>query len=195
MDPEKVFITGSPEADDFINRDGTALLIGMLLDQQIPMAWAFRGPSTLSERLGHLDPTLIGAMSTDAFTEICCRKPAIHRFPAVMARRIHELCITLTNVYDGEAERIWNDVSSGAELYQRLIGLPGFADEKAKIFIAILGKRHGLALPGWRKAAGTFGDDEPRSVADCFDEPSLAAVRQWKKQQKESGRDKQDRPL
>ena len=188
-------ITGDEAADELLNTDGTALLIGMLLDQQVPMEMAFHGPATLLQRLGHVDATRIAAMSEDEFVAVCCDKPAIHRFPAVMGRRIHALCAVLATDYDGRGERVWDGVASGTELYDNLRSLPGFGDEKSRIFIAVLGKRMGVQPDGWRVAAGKFGDDTPRSVADSTSAETLAAVRQWKRAQRAAQLDKQDRPL
>jgi uncharacterized HhH-GPD family protein len=190
-----LYITGDTEADALLNTDGTALLIGMLLDQQVPMEWAFAGPSTLRTRLGHLDARRIAAMEPDAFVAVCSAKPAIHRFPASMGRRIHELCAFLVERYDGDAARVWKGVRSADTLYSRLRELPGYGDEKTKIFIALLGKRFGVRPPGWEAAAGVFADEQPRSVADIHDAASLALVREWKKAAKAAKRDKQDRPL
>ena len=190
-----IYITGDPAADDLLTTDGTALLIGMLLDQQVPMEWAFAGPATLQARLGHLDATRIRAMDEDAFVAVCCAKPAIHRFPAVMGRRIHALCGELVDRFDGRGDRVWAGAATGTELYARLRTLPGYGDEKARIFVAILGKRLGVQPDGWRGAAGPFGDDVPRSVADIADAESLAKVRAWKQAAKAAKRDKQDRPL
>ena len=190
-----LFITGDAAADELLNTDGTALLIGMLLDQQVPMGWAFTGPATLRERLGHLDPARIAAMDVDDLVEVCRRKPAIHRFPASMGTRVHELCRVLVEHYGGIGTAVWTDVADGDELSRRLRALPGYGDEKAKIFVAILGKRMGVAPEGWRTAAGKFGDDTPRSVADIHDAASLARVREWKGAQKAAKRDKQDRSL
>jgi uncharacterized HhH-GPD family protein len=190
-----LYITGDAEADGLLNRDGTALLIGMLLDQQVPMEWAFAGPATLRRRLGHLDACRIAAMGVDDFVAVCCDKPAIHRFPAALGRRIHALCTVLAVDYGGHGEDVWRDVSTGEELYRRLRELPGYGDEKARIFVAILAKTQGVAPDGWREAAGRFGDDVPRSVADITGPESLAAVREWKRAQKAAHRDKQDRPL
>jgi uncharacterized HhH-GPD family protein len=190
-----LYITGDGDADELLNTDGTALLIGMLLDQQVPMEWAFAGPATLRARLGHLDPARIAALDVDAFVAVCATKPAIHRFPAAMGRRIHELCRVLAGDHGGDGARVWAGVGSGDELYTRLRALPGFGDEKSKIFVAVLGKRMGVQPPGWRIAAGAFGDDVPRSVADIDSPSSLATVREWKRAQKAARRDKQDRPL
>jgi uncharacterized HhH-GPD family protein len=190
-----LFITGDPASDELLNRDGLALLIGMLLDQQVPMEWAFTGPATLRNRLGHLDPAAIAAMSEDDFVAICCARPAIHRFPAAMGKRIHALCAAIVAGYPHGVEQLWLEAADGDDLYRRLRALPGFGDEKAKIFIALLGKRQGVQPPGWREAAGAFGDDVPRSVADIHSPESLQVVREWKKAQKAAQKDKQDRPL
>ena len=190
-----LFITGDAAADELLNTDGNALLIGMLLDQQVPMEWAFAGPATLQERLGHLDPARIAAMDEDEFVSVCCDKPAIHRFPGSMGKRIRQVCQAVVDDYDGTATNIWRGVESGTELFRRLKALPGYGDEKSKIFVAILGKTQGMTPDGWRDAAGKFGDDVPRSVADVTDEASLAVVREWKKAQKAAKKDKQDRPL
>ncbi|HEY0521557.1 MAG TPA: HhH-GPD-type base excision DNA repair protein [Ilumatobacteraceae bacterium] len=190
-----MFITGNPDADRLLNNDGTAVLIGMLLDQQVPMEWAFTGPATLHQRLGHLDAVKIAAMDQEAFVAVCCEKPAIHRFPASMGRRIHDLCSALVERFGGSGEGVWAGVKSGDELYDRLRTLPGYGDEKAKIFVAILGKRFGVRPKGWRDAAGKFGDATPRSVADVTDPKSLGKVREWKKAAKAAKKDKQDRPV
>ena len=195
MPPGTLYITGDAEADRLLNTDGTALLIGMLLDQQVPMEWAFAGPATLRARLGHLAASDIAAMDQEAFVAVCCEKPAIHRFPASLGRLIHELCVVLAERYEGDGARLWSGVADAVELYRRLRELPGYGDEKAKIFTAILGKRMGVEPEGWRAAAGAFGDDVPRSVADITDAGSLAVVREWKKAQKAAKKDKQDRPL
>jgi uncharacterized HhH-GPD family protein len=190
-----LFITGDAEADRLLNTDPLALLLGMLLDQQVPMEWAFAGPAKLRERLGHLDASQIAAMPQHEFVGVCCAKPAIHRFPAAMGRRIHDLCAALTERFDGRGEAVWQGVQTGAELYERLRSLPGYGDEKARIFIAILGKRFAVRPEGWQVAAGKFGDDTPRSVADITDPATLGKVREWKKASKAAKRDKQDRPL
>ncbi len=111
-----LYITGDEAADGLLNSDGNALLLGMLLDQQVPMEWAFAGPQTLRERLGHLDPAKIAAMDVEAFVDVCREKPAIHRFPKSMGERIHTLCGALVDHWDGHAANLWADVSDGAEL-------------------------------------------------------------------------------
>jgi uncharacterized HhH-GPD family protein len=189
-----LYITGDAAADDLLNTDGTALLIGMLLDQQVPMEWAFTGPATLRQRLGHLDPVRIAGMAEEDFVAVCAEKPAIHRFPASMGRRVHALCSVLAHEYDGRAEALWEGVADGAELARRLKALPGFGDEKTKIFVAVLAKRRGVRPPGWEQAAGVFADGTPRSVADIHDDASLAKVRDWKRSAKAAKKDKQGRP-
>lgn len=190
-----LFITGDEAADALLNTDPLALLIGMLLDQQVPMEWAFKGPATLRARLGHLDPARIAAMDREALVAVFCAKPALHRYPAAMARRAHDLSGFVVERYDGDAASLWRDAPSGEELLARLKELPGFADEKAKIFLALLAKRMGVAPPGWQQAAGPFADAQPRSVADIHDRATLLEVRSWKRAQKAAGKDKQDRPL
>jgi uncharacterized HhH-GPD family protein len=190
-----LFITGDADADRLLNTDGFALLAGMLLDQQVPMEWAFRGPATMKDRLGHLDPARIAAMTEDDLVAVARQKPAFHRFPVAMARRLHAIAVVVTERYDGRAESLWVGAASGAELYRRLRELPGFGDEKAKIFIALLAKRFGVRPAGWKRAAGVFADTKPRSVADCADAETLAQVRRWKLAQKAAQKDKQDRPL
>jgi len=190
-----LYITGDAKADKLLNSNANALLIGMLLDQQVPMEWAFSGPATLKQRLGHLDPKKIAAMDVDEFVAVCCEKPAIHRFPGSMGKRIHAVCEALVEDYKGNAANIWKGVDDAAEIYRRLRALPGYGDEKSKIFVALLGKTQGVTPDGWRDAAGKFGDDEPRSVADVHDEISLGKVRDWKKAQKAAKKDKQDNPI
>ena len=185
-------ITGDEDADELLNTNGTALLIGMLLDQQVPMEWAFRGPATIAERLGHLDAALIAGMEVDEFVDVCTRKPAIHRFPAAMGKRIHSLCERIADDYDGDGAKVWKGVDSGEELADRLRGLPGFGDEKTMIFVALLAKRQGVAPDGWEKAAGPFAEDTPRSAADIDGPEALERVRQWKKAQKAAKKSKQD---
>lgn len=189
--PGTLAVTGDPHADDLVNSDPLALLIGMLLDQQVPMEWAFRGPATLLERLGSLDASTMAATDPDLFETACRTRPAVHRFPGSMARRIQALCQHVVDNYDGDAARLWNTAASGAELLDRLVELPGYGDEKAMIFTAVLAKRMGVAPDGWKDAAGPFSDDTPRSVADIDGPEALATVRQWKKAQKAAGRSKQ----
>jgi uncharacterized HhH-GPD family protein len=179
-----LYITGEPEVDGLLNSDPNALLIGMLLDQQITMETAFAGPAKLLGRLGHLDPTRIAAMDRDAFIAVCADKPAVHRFPSSMGARLHELCAAITERFGGDAAAIWADADSGDVLSERLRALPGFGEEKTQIFIALLAKTQGIQPKGWQDAAGEFADDTPRSIADVTDPESLDAVRAWKKARK-----------
>lgn len=190
-----LYITGNPESDAFLNANGTALLIGMLLDQQVPMEWAFNGPWTLKSRLGHLDAKKIAAMDPNEFLTLCLQKPAIHRFPKSMAQRIQAMCVVLADKYKGKGENMWADVTDAQVLFERLRELPGFGEEKAQIFIALLGKRFDIAPTGWKKAAGVFSDSNPRTVADITSPETLLKVRTWKKAEKAAARDKQSRPL
>ena len=164
----------------------------MLLDQQVPMEWAFRGPATLVNRLGDLDAGTVADMDPEAFLEACRAKPAIHRFPRSMAGRIQDLCRHLVDHHGGDAADIWRGASDGADLSRRLRALPGYGAEKTMIFVAVLAKRMGVAPEGWEAAAGPFADDVPRSVADIDSPEALATVRAWKKAQKAAGKSKQD---
>ena len=189
-----LWITGVPEADELLNHDGLALLIGMLLDQQVPMEWAFKGAFTLSERLGHLDAARIAAEPVQPLLEKACAKPAIHRFPASMAHRIHDLCGVVATTYNNDAASIWLTATSGAELFSRLKALPGFGEEKAQIFIGMLGKRFDIRPDGWEVAAAAFSDDVPRTIADIDSPEMLLEVRAYKQRQRAAELDKQDRP-
>src|SRR5215475_6540448 len=186
-------ITGDPAADRLLVENPLALLIGMLLDQQVPMGWAFRGPFTLQERLGGaLDAETIAALGPDKVEAIFRDKPAMHRYPGSMGRRTYELCAYVVEHYGGDAGAIWRDAPSGHEIYRRLRELPGYGEEKSKIFLAILGKRLGQAAPGWEEAAAPFSDDTPRSVADVGSPEALAQVREFKKARKAQQRGKAD---
>jgi uncharacterized HhH-GPD family protein len=169
-----------PDADALLSSDPLALLLGMLLDQQFPMERAFAGPALLRDRLGHdLDAREL-AQRTD-LVEIFTGPPAIHRYPGSMAGRVQTLCQQLVERYDGRAEGIWEGVDSGTEVLRRLKALPGFGDQKAKIFLALLGKQCGLQAPGWREAAGHYGEEGSfASVADIVSPESLAKVRAHK---------------
>jgi uncharacterized HhH-GPD family protein len=183
-------VTGDPEADELLVSDPFALLVGMLLDQQVPMEWAFRGPATLRGRLGSLDAKSIAAMRPDEVEAVFCQKPALHRYPASMAKRTYALATHIVDQYDGDAAAIWRDVHDPKDLFDRLRALPGFGEEKAKIFLAVLGKRLGVAPPGWEQYAGPFGDANPRSVADIDSPEALLRVRAWKQEQKKAGKTK-----
>jgi uncharacterized HhH-GPD family protein len=176
-------LTGDPEADQLLTADDNALLIGMVLDQQVPMEKAFSGPLVIAQRMGGpLDVAKIAAMSEDEFVALCSERPAIHRFPAAMAKRIRQVCQVLTDDYDGQARNIWQDARSGDEIKSKLARLPGFGSDKAAIFTAVLGKLRGVTPDGWRTAAGYYGEPGTyRSVADIVDDDSLQKVRETKK--------------
>jgi uncharacterized HhH-GPD family protein len=182
--PTSLPVTGDAEADAFLASDPLALMIGMLLDQQVPMEWAFKGPSTLRARLGGLDADAIAAMTPEAVEAVFKEKPALHRFPGSMGKRTHALCQALVDDYGGDAAAVWTTASSGDELYARLTALPGFGADKSKIFMALLAKRFGVRPAGWEQASSPFSDDTPRSVADIDSPEALEQVRQWKRAQK-----------
>jgi uncharacterized HhH-GPD family protein len=188
-----IAITNNPEADELLNTDPLALLIGMLLDQQVGMEWAFLAPFRLKERLGGtLEAKAIAAMDPDELTEIFRQVPALHRYPGSMAKRTHALCVLLVERYGGDGARVWEEAEDGATLIRRLKELPGYGPEKAKIFAALLGKRLGVQPPGWLEAAAPFSDGTARSVADIDSPKTLAEVRAWKKEMKAKGKTKAD---
>lgn len=176
-----------PEADELLGRSPLAALVGMLLDQQVPMEWAFAGPYTIARRMGadDLDAHEIASYDPEKFAELLSAKPAVHRYPGSMGKRIHQLCQYLVEHYDGDAAAVWKDAGSGAELLRRLKELPGFGPQKAQIFVALLGKQLGVAPEGWREAAGPYGESGSfRSVADITGPESLAKVRAHKQEMK-----------
>jgi uncharacterized HhH-GPD family protein len=174
-------------ADELLGRDPLALLIGMLLDQQFPMERAFAAPRLLADRLGvdALDAAQLAGADPDELTGVFQGPPALHRYPGSMAGRTQELCRLLVERYDGRAENLWADVPDGGTLLRRLEELPGFGAQKASIFLALLGKQYGVTPPGWREAAGAYGEEgSHRSVADITGAESLAEVRRFKQEQK-----------
>jgi uncharacterized HhH-GPD family protein len=181
-----MFLAYTDEANKLLEQSPLALLIGMLLDQQIPMEKAFTSPEVLRERLGGvLDAQTIAGYDADALEEIFRTPPALHRFPAAMAKRVQALAQQLVAQYDGDVAAVWDGARSGSELVARVAALPGFGEQKAKIFTALLGKQFGVRPDGWREAAGDFGaDGTHRSVADVVDADSLQAVRAYKQQVK-----------
>jgi uncharacterized HhH-GPD family protein len=177
-------------ANELLAEAPLALLIGMLLDQQIPMEKAFTSPWVLRERLGQeLHAAHIAGYEPVAFEELFRLTPALHRFPAAMAKRVQSLCQGLVEQYGGDPSAIWSSADSGAQLVSRIAALPGFGAQKAKIFTALLGKQFEVQPHGWREAAGPYGEDgSHRSVADVVDEASLRQVRAFKQQQKAAAR-------
>jgi uncharacterized HhH-GPD family protein len=190
MPNDPIRLTGDPAADALLTDDDNALLIGMVLDQQVPMEKAFSGPQVIAQRMGGtLDVGRIAAMPEDEFVALCSRPPAIHRFPGSMAKRVQQVCRVLAEEYGGQATNLWRDAPTGAALKKSLQSLPGFGADKAAIFTAVLGKRRGIAPPGWREAAGSYGEDGSyRSVADIVDADSLARVRETKRSVKAAKR-------
>jgi uncharacterized HhH-GPD family protein len=176
----------NPDADELLTASPLALLIGMVLDQQIPLEWAFTGPLTLKTRLGRdLDAADLAARDPDALAKVFATPPALHRFPGSMAGRVQELCRRIVDDYDGQAENIWRDVPDGATLLKRIEALPGFGKQKARIFLALLGKQLGVRPKGWREAAGEFGaSGSYKSVADITSAKTLDKVRAYKKEMK-----------
>ncbi|UED85195.1 HhH-GPD-type base excision DNA repair protein [Streptomyces profundus] len=187
-----VRLAQQPEADALLGRSPLAALVGMLLDQQVPMERAFTGPYTIAQRLGEndLDARRIASMDPEEFAALFSAKPAVHRFPGSMAKRVQELCRYLVAHHDGDAGAIWRDAGSGAELFRRLHALPGFGRQKAQIFLALLGKRFDVTPEGWREAAGPYGEEgSHRSVADVTGPESLAMVREFKQRAKKAAKE------
>ncbi len=178
-----LYLTGDTAADRLLSDDPNALLIGMVLDQQVPMEKAFSGPAVIAERMGgRLDVAAIAAMDPERFIALCSERPAVHRFPRAMAGRIQAVCQELVSRYEGSAAQLWAGVADGAELLRRLAALPGFGDAKSRIFLALLGKQYGVTPPGWQQAAGDYSvPGSTLSVADIVDEQTLAQVRAAKK--------------
>ena len=184
-------IAQQADADALLDRDPLALLVGMLLDQQFPMERAFAGPYVLAQRMGvdRLNVYDIAEHDPEPFAKLFVGPPAIHRFPGAMAARVQELARLLVADYDGRAEAVWDGAKSGAELHARLATLPGFGAQKARIFVALLGKQRGVRPRGWREAAGPYGEDGSyRSVADVISPESLQKVRDHKKEMKAAAR-------
>ncbi|GBE64400.1 hypothetical protein MFM001_08620 [Mycobacterium sp. MFM001] len=212
----KLCLAQDPEADQLLSDNPFALLVGMVLDQQIPLELAFRGPKTIADRMavsglqrvahdqqvpmetalagpkkiadrmGSFDATEIADYDPEKFAALCSERPAVHRFPGSMAKRIQALAQIIVDRYDGDAAALWTAGDpDGAELLRRLKGLPGFGEQKARIFLALLGKQYGVTPPGWREAAGDYGKaGSHMSVADIVDARSLEKVRSYKKQMK-----------
>jgi uncharacterized HhH-GPD family protein len=188
-------VTGDAEADKLLVDDPLALMIGMLLDQQVPMEWAFSGPLRLKERLGgRLDAADIASRDPGELEQLFKGPPALHRYPGSMARRTQALCRHLVDHHGGDAADVWTGVDDGRELVRRVKTLPGYGGEKSKIFTALLAKRFGVRPAGWEAAAAPFSDDEPRSVADIDSAETLQHVRSWKKAMKAAGKAKADPP-
>ncbi len=179
----KLQLVQDPAADELLESNPFALLVGMMLDQQIPMEVAFAGPRKLAERMGGVDAGEIAAYDPEAFIALCSEKPAVHRFPGSMGTRLQTLAQTVVDEYGGDVVALWTSGDpDGAEVLRRLKALPGFGEQKAKIFLALLGKQYGVTPKGWREAAGDYGAAGTHmSVADVVDQGSLDKVRSYKK--------------
>ncbi len=188
----KLCLAQESEADALLDDDPFALLIGMLLDQQVPFETAFAGPKKIADRMGGLDAGEIADYDPDKFAALCSERPAVHRFPGSMAKRIQALAQIIVDRYDGDAAGLWTaGQPDGKELLRRLKALPGFGEQKAKIFLALLGKQYGVTPTSWREAAGDFGKAGTHlSIADIVDAQSLGKVRSYKKQMKAAAKGK-----
>lgn len=178
------------DANELLSRNPLALLIAMLLDQQVPLEKAFSAPRELVRRLGY-EPAAaeLAGFDPEALAALFSERPALHRYPKAMAARVQQLCQLLVERYGGEAAGVWADAQTGAELLARIAQLPGFGPDKARIFLALLGKQYGVRPPGWREAAGHFGEEGSHySVADIVGEASLAEVRAYKQGMKAAAR-------
>jgi uncharacterized HhH-GPD family protein len=184
QDGRMVTIAQDPDADKVLASSPFALLTGMLLDQQYPMEHAFRGPHKILQRFGTLDPAAIAAADPDEFAALCSTPPAIHRYGKSMAGRVQQLAHIIVDEYDGDAARIWTEAKSGTDLMKRLQSLPGYGEQKAKIFTALLAKQFDVKPRGWTTVVGDYGKKGFRSVADVVDAQSLAKVREFKKAKK-----------
>ncbi|NMO02075.1 Fe-S cluster assembly protein HesB [Gordonia sp. TBRC 11910] len=177
----KLQIAQEPAADELLSTDPFALLTGMLLDQQFPMERAFAGPAKIRDRFGTMDPAAIAATEPEAFADLCSTPPAIHRYGRSMAGRVQQLAQAIVDDYDGDTASLWNTAKTGDELFARLRALPGFGEQKAKIFVALLAKQLEVKPPGWTKVSGDYSKKGFRSVADVVDGDSLQQVRDFKK--------------
>jgi uncharacterized HhH-GPD family protein len=190
--PGVLYLSGDDAADTLLTKDPLALLIGMVLDQQIPLERAFKSPYDLQERLGRpLDAGDLASMDPDALAEVFSARPALHRFPRSMAGRVQEVCTLIVESYHGDAAAIWSTAEDGKQLLANVKALPGFGEQKARIFVALLGKQLGVRPPGWERAAAPFGESSSvRSVADIDSPESLAKVRQYKQRMKANAKAK-----
>ena len=186
----KLQLVQDPAADALLESNPFALLVGMLLDQQVPMETAFAGPKKIADRIGGVDAREIADYDPEKFAALCSERPAIHRFPGSMAKRVQTLAQIIVDRYDGDAAALWvAGEPNGAEVLRRLTELPGFGEQKARIFLALLGKQYGVTPKGWREAAGDYGKAGTHlSVADVVDPGSLEKVRSYKKQMKAAAR-------
>ena len=179
-----IHITGDEHADQVLQDSPFALLTGMLLDQQFPMERAFAGPATVLDRFGSLEPAEVAAADPEQFAGMVAEPPAVHRFPGSMAGKIQDVARIVVQQYDGDTARIWTEAPDARELMRRVKALPGFGEQKARIFVALLAKQCDVRPEGWEQVAGDYAEEGYRSVADVVDRESLDRVRAYKKQKK-----------
>ena len=180
------------DANELLSRSPLALLIGMLLDQQVTLEKAFTSPRDLVRRLGH-EPTAqeLADYDPQALVAIFSERPALHRYPRAMAARVQQMCALIVDRYGGDAANVWAGAATGTELLARISALPGFGTNKSRIFVALLGKQYGVTPKGWREAAGDYGKaGSHMSVADVVDGGTLEKVRSYKKQMKAAAKAK-----
>jgi uncharacterized HhH-GPD family protein len=185
-------ITGDTDADALLNDNAFALILGMLLDQQVAMESAFAGPLKIRDRAGTLEPAALAEFDPDELVEAFKITPAVHRYPGSMAGRVQALSKEIAETWGGDVTALWTSESpNGKEILRRLKALPGFGEQKAKIFLALLGKRLGIEAEGWREASSPYGEEGSfRSVADIVDPESLGRVRETKKAAKAAAKQK-----
>lgn len=189
MTPPKLHLSGDPGADRFLSQSALALVIGMVLDQQVPLERAFTAPAALRERIGDFDAKRIATMDPDELAAQFSARPALHRYPGSMARRVQAVCQVIVDDYGGQAANIWKGAATGSELWGRVKALPGFGDQKARIFVALLAKQLGVRPPGWESVSEPYSQDGRRSVADIVDQPTMTEVRDFKRSLKRQARE------
>jgi uncharacterized HhH-GPD family protein len=178
-------ITGDKAVDKLLSTEPLALVIAMVLDQQVPLERAFRSPFDLKERLSKLDAVDIASMDPDALAEVFSARPALHRFPKSMAGRVQEVCRIIVDTYGGDAAAIWKSAATGKEMLANIEALPGFGKQKARIFVALLGKQLKVRPPGWERASSPYGQSGSfHSVADIDSPEALGKVREYKQRMK-----------
>lgn len=192
MPPRALHLSGDPKADALLSKNPLALLIGMVLDQQVRLELAFAAPLLLSERLGRpLDAADLAAMDPAVLAAVFAARPSLHRYPGSMAARVQALCQVIVDEYGGDPARVWKGAATGAELLRRVKALPGFGEQKAKIFVALLGKQRAVRPEGWEQVSEPFGDaGSYRSVADIVDQASMERVRAFKQSMKAAAKER-----
>jgi uncharacterized HhH-GPD family protein len=175
--PSRLYFTGDDEADELLAREPLALLIGFVLDQQVPLERAFAAPAELRRRIGSLDAATIAGMDMGELERVFSERPALHRFPGTMARRVQDLCAAITSEYGGDAERVWRDAEDAADLKRRLLDLPGIGEMKVRSLLAVLGKRLGVSVRGLAELLPkhpTLGDVDSAEARERYREAKRA---------------------